>query len=409
MSSVHSRRAVNDGADAAAVPASGWVVAVAPLPASATCGEAYMLFAADPELPALAVVESDCPVGLLSRAALITALTERFTEPHAEGEPVTKIMDRTPPIVELSDDLERVALLAAESGREFLSAAAIVTENGRYRGLVTAQSLLSAMVARLTHCNENLARAHLAAAESKKSKTQFLAAVTHELRTPLNAIIGFAQIIAEARFGPEAIGRYQDYAEDILSSGQHLLEIINDILDVSKIDADKLVLREETVNVEMLVDTALHLVSPRASEGRVRLEAQIHERPCYVRGDKRLLRQLLLNLVANAVKFTLPNGRVLVRTETDAGGGLLLIVSDTGIGIAEEDIPKALTPFGQIDSRLGRRFDGTGLGLPLAKAMAEAHGGTLVLDSKVAIGTTVTVRLPADRVIAASAAQEKAG
>lgn len=389
-------------------PAAGWVRLVAPLGSGATIGEAEAIFTAHPDLPALPVVEEGKPVGLVSRAELFAGMTGRFTPNHGENEPVGKIMNRAPIVVEVSDDLERVASLAAEECCGALPGALIVTEAGRYLGIATAKSLLHAAAKHLIQRHHEIDRAQLAAEESNKSKAQFLAAVTHELRTPLNAIIGFSQIIADGAFGADAYERYRGYAQDILSSGEHLLEIINDILDISRIEAGKLVLREETVAAKTLVDGTLRLVRQRATEGRVRLETDIREHPCFIRGDKRLLRQLLLNLVANAVKFTLPGGRVLVRVERDVKGRVLLVVTDTGIGIAEEDIAKALMPFGQIDSKLGRRFDGTGLGLPLAKAMAEAHGGTLTLESRIAMGTTVTVQLPSVRFIKPGEVRDRA-
>ena len=274
-----------------------------------------------------------------------------------------------------------------------------MTQNGAYRGIGAVRLLMGAAADRLAQWHTEIQRAQMEAEQSSKSKAQFLAAVSHELRTPLNAIIGFSQIIAEGTFGPNDFERYRGYAADIQNSGEHLLEIINDILDISKIESGKLVLHEEFLDIEPLVDVTLRLVRQRAVENQVALAVQVGGPPFRLRGDKRLLRQLLLNLVANAVKFTPPTGKVTVSAHRIPDGGLSIVVEDTGIGIASEDIPKAMMPFGQVDSRLGRKYEGTGLGLPLAKAMAEAHGGTLKLESQLGVGTTVTVRLPAERLI----------
>jgi len=377
-----------------------WARFVAPLAPRATCGEAYRRFAADPELAALAVVEGARPVGLVTRGEILACLGDRLAPAHAETESVTRIMNRAPLVVEASLAFDQLVALVADACSHALVSGFIVTRGGDYVGIGTTRSLLLASARRLAEHSRELERRHLEASESNKSKAEFLAAVSHELRTPLNAIIGFSQIIAQGVFRPDEFERYRSYAQDIQSSGEHLLEIINDILDLSKVEAGKLVLREETTGVGALVDSTLRLVRQRATEGQVALETEIPDCACQLRGDKRLLRQMLLNLVANSVKFTPPGGKVAVRIALEKDG-LVFVVADTGIGIAREDIPKAMTPFGQVDSRLGRRYPGTGLGLPLAKAMAEAHGGSLDLESQLGIGTVVTVRLPRGRVIAA--------
>jgi two-component system cell cycle sensor histidine kinase PleC len=375
-----------------------WVRSVAPLRPNATCGEAFRIFTTDPNLVALAVVEEGRPLGMVSRNQLIAALSDRFAPACGEGEKVTRLMDPDPLTVEATMDFNHLVALLDDGRPDALLAGFIVTHGGIYVGVGSARSVLQAGARRLAAHGREIERTRMEATESNKSKAQFLAAVSHELRTPLNAIIGFSQIIAQGTFGPEEFERYRSYAQDIQSSGEHLLEVINDILDLSRVEAGKLVLREESIGVVELVESTLRLVRQRATEGRLTLETDIPDCCCQMRGDKRLLRQLLLNLVANAVKFTPAGGKIMVRSAIK-GDDLLFVVADTGIGIAKEDIPKAMTPFGQVDSRLARRYDGTGLGLPLAKAMAEAHGGSLEIESTLGIGTTVTVRLPRARVI----------
>jgi PAS domain S-box-containing protein len=232
---------------------------------------------------------------------------------------------------------------------------------------------------------------------ANRTKSEFLANMSHELRTPLNAIIGFSEIIQKEMFGPIGSGRYKDYAVDIHESGTHLLNLINDILDVSKAEAGKIELQESQVLVHELVDASLRLIMPRAREAAVTLaEPHVDHLPP-IRADERRLKQVLINLLSNAVKFTAPGGRVTLDAAVDAKRGLVLRVIDTGIGMAAEDIPKALEPFGQVDSKLSRKYEGTGLGLPLSKALVELHGGRLEIESQPGTGTTVSVILPPNR------------
>jgi signal transduction histidine kinase len=222
--------------------------------------------------------------------------------------------------------------------------------------------------------------------------------MSHELRTPLNAIIGFSEILQQELFGPLGSRRYRDYARDIHDSGTHLLELINDILDVSKAAAGKLELSEDNVRPADLIGAAVRLVSPRAQEGGVILAAAGGSDLPLIHVDERRMKQVLINLLSNAVKFTQAGGRVIVAADADESG-VRFIVRDTGIGMRPEDIPKALSPFGQIDSALARQYAGTGLGLPLAKELVELHGGHLRIDSELGRGTTVTITLPPERTV----------
>jgi len=238
---------------------------------------------------------------------------------------------------------------------------------------------------------------------ANRGKTEFLANMSHELRTPLNAIIGFSEIIANQMFGPTGSPRYVDYARDILDSGTHLLKIVNDILDLSKVEVGQLVLHEEECDLAAIVAASLRLVQDRAKDGGLQLEQRLAPELPPVRADGRVLKQILLNLLSNAVKFTAPGGTITVGAALD-GDGLSLSVADTGIGMAAADIPRALAAFGQVDSALNRKYEGTGLGLPLVKALTELHGGLLDLESELGVGTTATVRLPRERMIAGVAA-----
>ncbi len=235
---------------------------------------------------------------------------------------------------------------------------------------------------------------------ANRAKSEFLANMSHELRTPMNAILGFSDIIRGRMFGPEVSERYADYANDIHESGSHLLAIINDILDLSKIEAGQETLAEEERTLDSLVEEVCTLLGE--TDHAEFLTALPQPSPL-LRVDGRKFRQILVNLLSNAFKFTPAGGRVTLAAEFTPAG-LSLSVRDTGIGIAPEDIEHVLAPFGQVESAFSRRHHGTGLGLPLAKSLAELHGGTLAVQSVLNEGTVVTVRLPAWRVLAAAAA-----
>jgi signal transduction histidine kinase len=244
----------------------------------------------------------------------------------------------------------------------------------------------------------DLMTALAAAAQGSQAKSQFLAAMSHELRTPLNAVIGYSELIRMQPYGPVGDARYLEYVGDIHASGSHLLSLINDVLDLARLDANRVELDEEAVDLADLIDEALRSLTPQASVGQLQLSRSTLPSVLQVCADRRRLKQVLLNLLSNAVKFTPAGGRVGVAVKLDVDG-LVIAITDTGIGIASGDIPKALERFGQIDSRLARKYEGTGLGLPLAKQLAELHGGSLVIASEPGRGTTVGVRLPAARVL----------
>jgi signal transduction histidine kinase len=243
-----------------------------------------------------------------------------------------------------------------------------------------------------------LAAAKEEAEMASRTKSEFLANMSHELRTPLNAIIGFSDVMHSELLGP-LVPRYRSYAKDIQESGEHLLGIINDILDLSKIEAGRLTLREEIVDPTLMVRECVRLVQARAEEAGIALQLQIPaEAPCHLNADAVKLKQILLNLVSNAVKFTPRGGRVEVMLRQGRGGKFEVVVEDTGIGMTEGEVAIALQPFRQIESTFARTREGTGLGLPLTKALVELHGGTMTIDSARGCGTTVTVSFPLERV-----------
>ena len=232
---------------------------------------------------------------------------------------------------------------------------------------------------------------------ANRAKSEFVANMSHELRTPLNAIIGFSEMLSAAYFG-DLTPKQDEYVKDIHFSATHLLKLINDILDISKIESGRMELQEEDMDVKEIVTACINLVQHRADEAEVTVDTS-WEAPSHVLyADERKLKQVLLNLLSNAVKFTPSGGHVQARSALDGDGSFVIAVVDSGVGIAEDDVERCLAPFGQVDSGLDRKYEGTGLGLPLTKSLVEAHGGTLTLESSPGVGTTVTVRLPADRI-----------
>ena len=249
---------------------------------------------------------------------------------------------------------------------------------------------------------QELRRARDAAEIANRSKSEFLANMSHELRTPLNAIIGFSELMKNEVLGPIGVPSYGGYVRDIHDSAQHLLGIINDILDLSRVEAGKLKLFESTINIVAVVQGVVRLISDRATDAAVKIAVEAPTDMPALWADERLVKQMLINLLANAVKFTPRGGQVSVRLHQDPTGAIALMITDTGIGISETDMAKVMEPFGQADGSLRRRYDGTGLGLPLVRSFVELHGATFDLDSRVGAGTTAIVRFPVERTLKAA-------
>ena len=245
-----------------------------------------------------------------------------------------------------------------------------------------------------------LEKARAAAVEASRAKSRFRATMSHELRTPLNAILGFSEVIEREMYGSAGDKRYPEYARHIHDSGAHLLSLIRDILDLSKIEAGKMDLQCEPLDLASLVDEVRLLSHADRNHA---LCVELADRLPVVLADRRAAKQMLLNLLSNAMKFTPPGRSILVRTLVRADRGVTLSVTDHGIGIAKEDIPKALAAYSQVDNVETRRHDGTGLGLPIASALMKMHGGSLELESDLGKGTTVSLHFPGSASVAAAA------
>ena len=278
--------------------------------------------------------------------------------------------------------------------------------------LMESERRLMATVADLRHSQQKLERqaeevADLAekyaeektrAEEANQAKSKFLANMSHELRTPLNAIIGFSEIMGSGMFGPLGSDKYREYCHDIHQSGQYLLDVINDVLDMSKIEAGRIRLDAEPVDLEPFLNDAMRVVSGRANDKRLKLTARIG-RGIRLTADHRLLKQIVLNLLSNAVKFTPEGGRITIRARATAGGWVSVSIADTGIGIPEDALARLGRPFEQVESQLTKSHQGSGLGLAIAKSLTELHQGTMRIRSTPGRGTMVLLRLPISRAI----------
>lgn len=302
---------------------------------------------------------------------------------------------------ELRDFLINGEVIAFEGEDRLMLVAQDITD--RKKEEATLQASHDVLERRVRERTQALYEAKEGAEMASRAKSEFLANMSHELRTPLNAIIGFSDIIKTEMFGAIEPDTYLDYAGHIKDSGEHLLELINDILDVSAIEAGKMDLHEEEIDIHNVTESCLRLVNERAKKNNQVVTCDIGDNLPLMVADERRIKQILINILSNSVKFTPRGGRIDITAKLDGRGGLILAVKDTGIGIAKEDIPKVLSPFGQVDSSLAREYEGTGLGLHLTRTLVELHGGKLVIESELGKGTVVSTHFPPGRMASESA------
>lgn len=375
-------------------------IAAPTLSARTTCGTAYAVLSANPSYPGLVVISEEHGgiVGLVDRMSLLSRFSRPVLHDLFEKRSVALIMDAAPLVVDAEAMLDEVAARIAMEKPQALTSGFVVTrDRGTYLGVGTALDLMRVSAVQARARAAELSEAHQAAEAASAAKSRFLANMSHELRTPLNGIIGFSEMIASGEVRDPA--RCQEYARDIVACGRHLLRLVNDLLDLSKASAGHMVLHEEVCGLASLARETVRLFQARADAAGIILTVDAPPGDPLVRADETKLRQILGNLVANGIKFTGAGGMVAVVLRLLPDGAAEVAVSDTGIGIAAPDIPRMLEPFTQADNALTRRHEGTGLGLPLAKQLAELHGGALAIESALGRGTVVRVQLPPERLV----------
>ncbi len=359
------------------------------------CQDLYKRFSADPDLLSVPVVDDGLPLGLIHRSDFMMRLAHHFGRALYGRKPIDVAMDPDPLTVDRTLALETVQATIAGSRPCALIKGFIITDKGRYAALGTALSLIRQSLARAEERAAELSGALTAAERADAAKSTFLATMSHELRTPLTAVIGFSELIADEAFGP-AQPVYVTYARNIRESGQHLLSMVGDILDFAKIEHGGVELYEEQVDLGEELERTARILSAQAA--RKGLSLKVAPSPSVsLRADPRILRQMLLNLAGNAVKFTTAGQVMLGMGLID--GAAVFSVHDTGCGMDPHEIDLALQPFRQLENGLDRPHDGTGLGLPLVKAFAEAHGATLRIESARGTGTRIVVAFPPRRTI----------
>ncbi|WP_247893419.1 ATP-binding protein [Azospirillum endophyticum] len=395
--------------DEPAFTAAGLAVPVPPLAPVEDCAVALARFRRQPELAALPVVDGDGRVaGLLERSrlpagdgedgAVQPAPESRMRPASVAGMPVSGLMDPSPLLIDGSTPLAEIGRQLAKLKPAALVTGFLVVEQGRYLGVGTVTGLMARSAEQTELRARELEEARRQAERAIRAKTAFLANMSHEIRTPLTAMMGFAELLEQEVLGPHANPLYREYARDIAEGGRHLMELINDLLDLSKADADRLELVDGTVDVVRVAIGTARLLTERASRHGVSIATAVPLDLPPLRADERKLRQMLLNLLSNAVKFTPNDGIVMLRGRVAADGALWLSVQDTGIGMTGEELAKALEPWGQVDNALARAQVGTGLGLPLTKRLIELHGGRLDVASRRDEGTTMSLVFPPERV-----------
>ena len=367
-----------------------FVLPIVPVPSDIQCSAVYDRFVDDIDLLAIPVCDDGKPVGLIDRYHFLRQLAHSYGRALFANKPVATIMDRDPLVVERSIDIRALQNLIADDRPAALARGFIVVADGRYLGMGAALGLLRASLVESAAVNRRLEKALEASESASRLKSRFFANLSHELRTPLNAIIGFAEVMAGGVMGP-LDARYRSYAGDIHSSGLHLLSLINDLLDMAKIEAGEMRADPQETDLAVACEGALRMVRATAERARLLLKVEIAADGPAANVDTRHLSQILLNLLSNAIKFTPAGGHVELRVRTDAAGAGRIEIADTGIGMSPQDIALALKPFGQVANALSRNHEGTGLGLPLVKALCDINAIGFEIASAPGAGTCVTL------------------
>jgi len=365
------------------------------VPPESTCSEVHALLRGDDSLAALAVVAQERPIGLVGRLEFLAKMARPYWPELFNRKPIVKLMDPAPLIVEWDNRIDQVSDLLLSQKPSAMADGFIVTRKGRYAGIATAAQLMRMTSDLAVRRFDRLSQALHQVTEANAAKSKFLANVSHELRTPLNAIIGFSDLLQQRLYGP-LNPQQTEHVGHIHHSGQLLLSLVDDLLDLTVAEAG-CELQERPVDLAELMQGCVKLLEPRAASNAVELATRLPNGRIEVMADPLKLKQVLLNLLTNAVKFTPAGGHVLAKLRARADGSISMVIEDDGIGISEAEIEHILLPFGQAHDGRADPQQGAGLGLPLAKALIELHGGSLAITSALDHGTSVEVTLPAAR------------
>ncbi|NQV85430.1 MAG: histidine kinase [Rhodospirillales bacterium] len=390
-------------ANDAEIPTIGSIVEkTRPAAKNSTFEQIAKQFGENLSLPAIAIIDNGIPIGLVDRQEFFAILSKQFGWALYSQHPVFEVMDPDPLIVEMSEHIDTVETIIANENPKALSTGFIITENGEYVGICSAIELLRLGVLRTRKRAQALEHERQRAEEANTAKSQFLATMSHELRTPLNAIIGFSEAIQCEIFGVLSPAPYRGYVDDIHKSGRLLLSVINDVLDMSKIEAGRFDITETAIDIEEIADDVIALCRPLAQEGGLSLMVDIPETQPWILADERSVHQMLINLISNAIKFTPPNGSVILTSNLMPDGRTKITVADTGIGIPTEEIENVTKSFVQSSEPVNRKHQGTGLGLPIVQALAELHDADLRISSTPGSGTRVSISFPSSRTLTAA-------
>jgi two-component system, cell cycle sensor histidine kinase PleC len=380
-------------------------IQVMPVSPEATCAAVFNRLLSDPETRHIPVVWNGRPIGLISRKNFLLTYVRMYGAELYGRRPVKELMERDILIVDAKTSCEAINARARNAFGDGRMRPFVVTDGGIYAGIGNAEKLMMVMAdlatARAAALEEQTRRAEAANA----SKTQFLASMSHELRTPLNAIIGFADLMRLKTMGEMHPPRYGEYIEDIHRSGVHLLKMINELLDMAKIESGHVELCETIFHPMNVGLEVVQMLRQSIANAKLQLHIDMVDGLPPIHADQQQIRRVLINLLSNAIKYTPAGGTVTlavcVCAEDEGCGveGMLLTVEDTGIGIPAEKIEKVLEPFEQVENSFTRTRAGTGLGLALTKAMVEAHGGRFWLESELGKGTKAHALLPVSRIV----------
>lgn len=379
---------------------------VPPVSPQTSCGAVFDRLLAEPETQNIPVTRDGRPVGLIGRQGFLQQYARPYGPELYSRTSIARLMERDLVTVEGSMSCEMIDVRSQDGYGNPVLRPFIVTEGGLYGGMGDTTRLMLAMAdlatARAAALQEETRRAEAAS----RSKTQFLAGMSHELRTPLNAIIGFADLMRLRTFGELQPARYGEYVDDIHRSGLHLLNMINELLDMAKIESGHVELRETTFHPLDIGVDILRMLRQSIADAQLSLRVDMADDLPFIHADQQHIRRILINLLSNAIKYTLPEGCITLAVcvcgpdEAACGEeGLKVTVEDTGIGIPPDMLQKVMEPFEQVENSFTRTRAGTGLGLPLTKAMVEAHGGRFWLESELGRGTRAHALLPASRIV----------